>query len=358
MFVTHLQLQNFRCFPSLSLNFDKSLVLIEGANGLGKTSLLEALYTACYKRSFRTAFIRELIKYQMPESNHDQAFHIKVLGKSDDTSWKLSLGYSAQQTLWRLNEEDISFMQVSSLYSPLAITEDDMMLITGAPAVRRSFLDQTLCLRSPAYIKAIRYYKKILEARNALLENSTLDYSLYQAWSSQFWEYALGIEKERRMLLAALENRINILSKDFIEAPFYLSYEAALSTQAHNSFEEFIEKNPFLYEREKRARRSLWGPHLDEINIILDHKKVKSFASRGMHKLLVILLKMAQVFMLEKKAVFLIDDFFLDLDASRLNKLIRLLYDLNLQIFITCPFNFHLSGLLLPSSYQHILLSI
>ena len=61
--LTTIQVKNFRCFERLSLDFTSPLVIIEGINGIGKTSLLEALYYACYLRSFRTYSPKEMVRF-------------------------------------------------------------------------------------------------------------------------------------------------------------------------------------------------------------------------------------------------------------------------------------------------------
>ena len=67
--ITNLQIKNFRCFGSLDLAFDNPITLIEGINGTGKTSLLEALHYLCYLRSFRTHLPQELVQF-----GHDNFF--------------------------------------------------------------------------------------------------------------------------------------------------------------------------------------------------------------------------------------------------------------------------------------------
>ncbi|MGC2310589.1 MAG: DNA replication and repair protein RecF [Candidatus Babeliaceae bacterium] len=336
MFITTLQLYQFRCFSSLKLDFEKPIVIIEGCNGTGKTSLLEALYFMSYKRSFRTASPHDLINYTMGD-----AFHIKVAGKdteSPESAWNLAAGYSPTQKTLKLNDKSSSFQEISALYRTISLTEDDLLLIKGQPAVRRTFIDQTLCLMYSEYLKVLRHYKKILEARNKLLESIHVDYASYLVWSQQLWVSAQVIEKYRLQLLQSLENHLKQLLSLFLEIDFSLQYHATYLTTTHTTFEDFLQEHPLIYEKERRAQRSLCGPHLHDIQFVVQEKSARDFSSRGMQKLLVVLLKIAQIQLLNKRIIFLIDDFFLDLDTIRLTLLGKILSELGIQLFITAPF--------------------
>ena len=63
MRLTHITLNNFRCFDKASFDLDAPIVLIHGSNGTGKSSLLEALHYLCYLRSFRAHSSRELMRF-------------------------------------------------------------------------------------------------------------------------------------------------------------------------------------------------------------------------------------------------------------------------------------------------------
>src|SRR5581483_100993 len=91
--LSHIVLKNFRCFDNLSINVDSPVILICGANGTGKTSLLEALHYACYLRSFRTHVTRDLIAL-----SHD-SFFIKLTVHKNATAHTISIGSSGNKRL-------------------------------------------------------------------------------------------------------------------------------------------------------------------------------------------------------------------------------------------------------------------
>jgi DNA replication and repair protein RecF len=336
MFIQQLQIHNFRCFKFLHLEFNQRIILLQGPNGSGKTSLLEALYFAAYRRSFRTAISSELINYDVLN-----AFNIQLTGISSpqDAIWNITAGCSIQEKFFKVNNQPVrSFKSLIDIYRIISLTEDDVMIIKGAPALRRAFIDQSIVLESPEFIKILWHYKKILQSRNTLLYNNSIDSLLYETWTFQLWTYACMIEKKRIETLCFLEKFLKKFCLEFLQTSCSLSYHNTLLASCYENFDDFMKDNLLLYTKERAAHRSLFGPHLHNIEIILsDTHPAKSFSSRGMQKFLIFLLKIAQVYLLNQNIIFLIDDFFVDLDQKRIEYLSSLLADLDIQLFFTSP---------------------
>jgi len=89
-----VELKNFRCFPTVSLHFDHRITLIEGLNGSGKSSLVEALYYACYFKSFRTNHGAELIRHGQ------EAAYIKIICNDDQY---IQIGLADKKRVVRFN---------------------------------------------------------------------------------------------------------------------------------------------------------------------------------------------------------------------------------------------------------------
>jgi DNA replication and repair protein RecF len=127
------------------------------------------------------------------------------------------------------------------------------------------------------------------------------------------------------------------------------------------SFEDFLAEHDWLYEDERRYGRSLFGAHLDDIAITFEDKKSKSFASRGQQKLIVLLVKIAQMrqLMVQKgSGIFLLDDFMTDFDEHRAANALNALMDLKMQLVITSPAKLGvLEGMVVNRGAQRILLT-
>ena len=113
------------------------------------------------------------------------------------------------------------------------------------------------------------------------------------------------------------------------------------------TFDEFWVKYPEkIKDEESRWGRSMFGAHLDDFLITFQEKRARAFASRGQQKLILFLLKIAQLMELQKtgkNATLLIDDFLTDFDENRLKSCLNILQKINSQIFITCPLKSFLS---------------
>jgi len=337
--IKQLKIKNFRCFIDIDVNFQGALSVISGDNGAGKTSLLEALHYLCYMRSFRTHSPKDLIQFDSNE------FFVKAsfLDKDNlEAANALQVGFSQNKKIVKLNNKTIgSFKDLMDYYRIITLTEDDLWLIKGGPDVRRSFLDQAILLLDYSFGQKIKEYKKVLEQRNSLLLHEKCSPELYDLWTAQLWEKSLCIQQERKELLGAYEGKINeILGKTFDETiTVSLAYKSK-NVRLEDSFEQFMATVGRFKHQEFRFRRSLFGAHLDDFTIDFQQRKSKFYASRGQQKLVVLLLKAAQLLDLGQKrgpAVFLLDDFMTDFDEEKATLLAHFLLSLDCQLIFTSP---------------------
>ena len=144
LFLERVHIKNFRCFSDIDLAFTSPIVLIQGLNGSGKTSLLEALYYVCYLRSFRTHLPKEMLQFE--HSN----FFIKVIFRDQNFTHEIQAGFSNAKRLVKIDNKAISsYKELMNYYRVIGLTEDDMFLIKGGPQERRVFIDQLLLLIRP-----------------------------------------------------------------------------------------------------------------------------------------------------------------------------------------------------------------
>lgn len=356
MFIASIILKNFRCFSELTLNFEKQITLIEGANASGKTSVLEALHYACYLRSFRTHIPREMLAF-----GHD-TFIIKIAGTSSPTqeiNWNVHVGFSGKKRLIKIDDKTISsYKELVETYRVISSIEDDLMLIKGGPEVRRAFMDQSIMLEDPTRVSSLRRYQAVLDQRNALLAQSHYDSLSYDIWTQQLWELSQTIQMHRKAFLSKLEQEVNFLLEKFFKINSLIALEYCPKRYSlQDSYSAFKEAYPALNPEESRYRRSLFGAHLDDCRISFFDKSSKNYASRGQQKLIIILIKIAQLRLLGSQSVIILDDFMTDFDSTIIAKLLELLVSLNVQIILTSPLEGSFTTHLAPYAYQQIILT-
>jgi DNA replication and repair protein RecF len=334
-----ITLKDFRCFDHITIDLNNAIVFIYGLNGTGKTSILEALYYACYLRSFRTHNSKELIA--LSKSSFFIQLTAHDIYNKELLDHTISIGFSSNKKLVKINNKPtVSYKDLLSYYRVVSLTEDDLMLIKGAPEERRLFIDQALLLNNHNFIVTIKEFRTILENRNALLQHERIDQEAYFIWTQKLWECTRVIRAMRIDMLKSLEHEINTMLVQCFSDDISLSFSYQSKKNSDLPFDSFWSKNNQLLKEEVIFKRSLFGIHLDDFSITLEGKKTRSYASRGQQKMVVLLIKAAQIKQLTKEkgpVIFLLDDFMTDFDAKKSVSLLTILLTLNCQLIFTSP---------------------
>lgn len=336
MQIQTIQLHNFRCFSQLQLTFDAPLVLLSGLNGTGKTSVLEALHYACYLRSFRTHLPRELLHFEQPH------FFIKIGIQADLIQHEIQVGFSGKKKMVKVDQKSVSsYKELLHYYRTVTLTEDDLIIVKGGPEERRLFLDQAILLENPDYGTQIKQLRHIVQQRNALLMQRSSTTDLQLLWTEQLWHSSQAIQKVRETFLMDLISRVQNLLDSWFDNTIQINAQyrprAMLPEQ---SYAEFVATNDTLFIQELAMQRSLFGAHLDDFILSFRGKISKLYASRGQQKLVILLLKIAQLQRLvasKGQTIFLLDDFMNDFDPLTAERLLALLLGLESQLIFTSP---------------------
>jgi len=330
--LTKLVLSHFRNIESLELNPHRSLNLITGDNGSGKSTILEAIQCLSTGHSFRTRKARELIKREEPQfslmaefSDLDQnREHRAGLSRKRDGSVEL-----------RLNFEEIrSIVDVTRLLPVKSLTPDSHKLIQEGPDERRQFIDWGLFHTELSYFNHWKQFRRSLLQRNQALRDFAPDEEVI-SWNGLLAESAEEINNYRakyvEILSDRLSKRMNMLDISF---PVKLGYRPGWSSD--KTLSEWLVDN---LENHRRFKTTTEGPHRAELTIISDKAPAKQHLSRGQQKVLVYLLHLAQLDILrdttDARAIMLCDDLTSELDDSHAGRLIDQLVEMEGQIFVS-----------------------
>lgn len=341
MQITTITINNFRCFSQVTFNLSSKFVLISGDNGAGKTSLLEAIHYLCYLRSFRANSPKELVQFG---KNH---FFIKITCVNQGEENHIQVGYTGNDRLVKINAVAVSsYKELLDYYRVITLQEDDLNLIKGGPEVRRAFIDQHIVFFDHSFLEIIKRYKVVLNNRNSLLKDGFVKNNAesHKIWTEQLWTLSRIIQEKRVQALQQLQEKVNALIALYFNNEVIIDFVYQYTRMnSDDSFENFhLNFQQKLYADEYRYGRSLFGAHLDNFLISFKNQKSREFSSRGQQKLIVTLLKIAQIELLKiakGASLFLLDDFMTDFDERRAKAFVPIFEQLSGQIVMTSPLN-------------------
>ncbi|MDC0882007.1 DNA replication and repair protein RecF, partial [Candidatus Marinimicrobia bacterium] len=166
MEINKLEMISFRNHKKTNINFNPGLTIIWGENGSGKTSILEAIHSLSYGKSFRTNNKTDLIK------KGDKNFFIKGFFKNKDSS-KNSVTLSQDTTGLKkitINKKPIKKRkELLGLNNVVIFSPEEEEITKGSPVSRRNYFDKIFSICSYSYLNELLSYNKILKQRNSLL---------------------------------------------------------------------------------------------------------------------------------------------------------------------------------------------
>ncbi len=312
-----LRLQNFRCFDALSIELEKSGALFVGDNAQGKTSILEAVCVLMRLSSPRAKRMQPMVKF-----DSDQGFGIA--GEAEERALRVS--FSRGKSVMFIDGEELKtqseYLQSSGLV--VWMGNEDVELVKGSGGVRRHYLDFLCSQIDPAYRVALSRYRRVLKARNLLLKDGGNRDQEVNAYGELLIEYGdlLGSVRERvvsDLLPKAAEVQLSI-SGSGVNEELGMEYVSGCGGDMRTALET-------TYESERRQRQTLAGPHRDEVKLLINGMAASDYASEGQQRTMALALKLAQGEVLrergERYPIYLLDDVFGELDATRRNALMN-----------------------------------
>ncbi|MEX6500592.1 DNA replication/repair protein RecF [Pseudomonas zhanjiangensis] len=307
--------------------------ILHGANGSGKTSLLEAIHLLGLARSFRSTRLLPVIQYEQ--------LACTVFGQVQLADGRVSgLGVSRDRQgeyQIRIDGQNVrSAAQLAEVLPLQLINPDSFRLLEGAPKVRRQFLDWGVFHVEPRFMPAWQRLQKALRQRNSWLRHGTLDAASAAAWDRELCLASDEIDGYRRAYIQALKPVFERTLSELVELQgLTLSYYRGWDKERELS--EVLAAS--LY-RDRQIGHTQAGPQRADLRLRLAAHSAAEVLSRGQQKLVVCALRIAQGHLVSQakrgQCIYLVDDLPSELDEHHRRALCRLLEDLHCQVFITC----------------------
>ena len=326
MYVKKLQLRNFRNYESQDVEFSEKLNVLYGENAQGKTNILEAVFLCSTGRSHRTQKDAEMIRFGENAAVVGLTLERKPYG---EFRIEIELQRTGRKSIMINGVPQKRAGDLLGRLNCVIFSPEDLAVIQDEPQVRRRFLDMFISQIKPAYYFNLQRYINILRQRNTLLRQSRDNPRLLDtiaAWDIPLAETGAKVMRERRFFIERTGEyaKINHSAITGGREELAVSYDPSLKEKEK---EEDIIKNAFLKTLERSldadlARMTTWyGPHKDDIAIMLDGKNIRLFGSQGQQRTAALALKMAQVDVMAAETgdipVLLLDDVMSELDRGR-----------------------------------------
>ena len=331
-----LSLVNYKNFESQVFDFDSKINCFVGANGIGKTNALDAIYHLAFGKSYFNPVALQNIKHG------EEFFVIDGSFTKNERKEKIvvSLKRGQKKVIKRNGKAYEKFSEHIGFIPLVIISPADRNLIIEGSDTRRKFIDSVISQSDKSYLSALISYNKVLSQRNALLKyfalNSTFNSDTLSVYNEQMTGYGNEIFKKRdeflKIFIPIFLQRYNAisLSKETIN----LKYKSDLF---QNDLNELLDQN---LNKDKALQYTSVGIHKDDLIFLIDGFPIKKFGSQGQQKSFLIALKLAQFDFIKQQSgvspILLLDDIFDKLDENRVSQIISLVDDDHFgQIFIS-----------------------
>lgn len=312
--IKNVRLDNFRIHDEYLLNCEKQTTLIVGENGIGKTSILEAIYILMRGKSFR-AVDREILKRGADFYRVDLEYN---------NGEKMTAVYDGFKKTFRFKDKKSLRIPREMKYPVVLFLPEDLHLVATSPTKRRDYFDKFFAQLFENYYLSLNKYNKALKQRNELLKSEFADASALFSWNIMLAKYGTEIWNMRRKMI----KEINLVFTENYRSIANIADEVRLILS-----DEVMDESRYLYKLEQNFERDRvvgntgFGIHKDNYEFYFNGRLADGSASRGEVRSMILALKFIEARMmidyLNKRPLILLDDVFSELDETRQKSLVQ-----------------------------------
>jgi DNA replication and repair protein RecF len=332
MRLERLQLRGLRCITDVSLDLDPGFNVLVGANGAGKTSVLEAAFLLSHGRSFRSG-----ARDALTQRGASALSIFSSLRHDDQRVARLGLGREGTRWEARVDGADVPIGQLVRECAVVCFEPGSHALIAGSAEERRRYLDWGVFHVEHDFLSAWRRYQRALKQRNSLLRRSgQVDEAQFEPWEQELGRSAATIDQWRRTYLDAL---LPYLRE---QASLFLPELGALELRYRAGWGEAEDLSAILAaQRPKDLARghTTSGSHRADWSLSFEQAPQREHLSRGQEKLVALACLLAQARLdAEKRGewpIICLDDLASELDLTHQTAVVDSLLTVPAQVLIT-----------------------
>lgn len=335
MRLIELKARDFRNLASVSIRTDAPLVVFSGANGQGKTNALEAVCALATLKGFRARRNEELIRFGQPRA--------EVAGVVEDGASQRHFRLVVSPDR-RAGEVDGKAPRELAEYfagiRAVVFTPDDVRVVRGGPEERRRLIDRAAFTASPSFLELARQFRRVMDQKAALLRARSPDRLQIEVFNERLVSLGARLVLRRRQIAEELAGPFAALHGTIAgEGKASLRYRSRLGdggeAQLGEAYREILEKT---LEEEIRRGQSIDGPQRDDLELRLEGRPARTYASQGQVRSIVLALRLAELVAAKERGdrpIFLLDDLSSELDRLRTGRLVELVAQLGVQCLLS-----------------------
>ncbi|MBN2286482.1 MAG: DNA replication/repair protein RecF [Tissierellales bacterium] len=332
MYVKKINLNHYRNFENIQVELNQKLNIFIGNNAQGKTNLLESIFVSAVGKSFRFSKDDNLINWKSDTAR------IKIYYQRKDDQKEIDINFV------KCNKKNIKVNGLSleknselvGITNVVVFSPDSINIIKGTPSEKRRYLNVELSQLKPNYKYLLTKYNKILMQRNNLLKKiieKREDKKVLPVWNEHLINYGteiigyrLDYLKKIMFFSEKIHDRISGGTEklDLIYRSNLGKINDLEKKEIKNIFRDKLISN---FERELIRKSTLFGPHLDDIEILINHMDSKYYSSQGQKRTAALSIVLSEVNIVHEEKdeypILLLDDVLSELDNNRKKYLIN-----------------------------------
>jgi DNA replication and repair protein RecF len=343
MHIEEIQLKNYRNYEQLEAQFENKVNVILGENAQGKTNVMESIFVLAMAKSHRTSNDKELIRWDMEYAKIEG----RIVKNHGSVPMQLVVSKKGKRAKYNHIEQKKLSQYVGNM-NVVMFAPEDLNLVKGSPQVRRRFIDMEIGQVSPVYLHDISQYQKVLQQRNHYLKQLQIkkqtNLTMLDILTEQFIQMAAKIIAKRYEFIRMLEQWALPIHQgisrglETLKIQYKPSVDVSEEQELSKMIKVYEEKFAKIKTREIERGTTLFGPHRDDLEFIVNNRDVQTFGSQGQQRTTALSVKLAEIELIHKEIgeypILLLDDVLSELDDYRQSHLLNTIQG-KVQTFVT-----------------------